>query len=88
MNRFKKYIYSILSLISNDKVESNIKETLKKIYFILPFGIFAFLLIPRNIKNRMKLIFGLNYYYDLKGNDYESSNLDMKLSRISLWGGV
>lgn len=88
MNILKKYVWTMLSFIKNDRVESKIKESLKKIYFILPFGFFAFLFIPRNISSKMRLILGLNYHYDLKGNDYASPNLDMKLSKIGLWGGV
>ena len=88
MNKFKKYVWNMLNILNNDRLESKIKESFRKIYFALPFGFFAFLFIPRNIKNRMKLIFDLNYFYDLKGNDYASPNLDMKLSKITLWGGV
>ena len=86
MNKLKKYMWNIIRLIGNEKIESRIKEIIKKLYFILPFGFFAFLFIPKNIKNRVKLIFGLNYFYDLN-NDYATPDLNMKLSRISIWGG-
>ena len=88
MNRLKRYVWAMLGFIGNDRVESKIKESLKKIYFVLPFGLFAFLFVQRDIRNKMKLIFGMNYHYDLKGDDYASPNLDMRLSKISLWGGV
>ena len=81
-------MWNIIRLIDNEKIESKIKEIIKKLYFILPFGFFAFLFIPKNIKNRVKLIFGLNYFYDLKDNDYTTPDLNIKLSRISIWGGV
>lgn len=88
MRFLREYIGGLINRIGNERFKLGLKKCVKKIYFVLPFGVLSFALLPKRFRDRANLILKMNCHYNLNGLDYVNPNLDTKLSTISLWGGV